>query len=265
MTQIIKLTIVVCLLVLLCFVIIAPIIIFIQEAREAKKSHEPRTITPENNSDGEANEFNNELDHINSKYYIHHDFYNLKSQESLHIISYFLTYQQTTEYTCGGAVAMMVLHYYDDFRYDEFEISKMVKTDIDKGTSPENLALFFMGIGYEVESHTDTVPKFETIEDFQKYLIMMIDNEVPVMVDWTDWGGHWQVIIGIDTCDTDDPYDDVLIMADPYDVTDHNKDGYFVVPLGRFFYMWREGICAHKSNPYEQPFVVAKIKKEVQL
>ena len=29
---------------------------------------------------------------------------------------------------------------------------------------------------------------------------------VPVMVDWTDWGGHWQVIIGIDTCDTDDPY-----------------------------------------------------------
>jgi hypothetical protein len=26
------------------------------------------------------------------------------------------------------------------------------------------------------------------------------------MVDWTDWGGHWQVIIGIDTCDTDDPY-----------------------------------------------------------
>lgn len=87
MTQIIKLTIVVCLLVLLCFVIIAPIIIFIQEAREAKKSHEPRTITPENNSDGEANEFNNELDHINSKYYIHHDFYNLKSQGSLHIIS----------------------------------------------------------------------------------------------------------------------------------------------------------------------------------
>ena len=85
------------------------------------------------------------------------------------------------------------------------------------------------------------------------------------MCDWTDWGGHWQVIIGIDTCETDDPYDDVLIMADPYDVTDHNKDGYFVVPLGRFFYMWREGICAHKSNPYEQPFVVAKIKKEVQL
>ena len=126
MTQIIKIFILVCLLVLLCFVIIAPIIIFIQEAREAKKSHEPRTITPENNSDGEANEFNNELDHINSKYYIHHDFYNLKSQGSLHIISYFLTYQQTTEYTCGGAVAMMVLHYYDDFRYDELEISKMV-------------------------------------------------------------------------------------------------------------------------------------------
>lgn len=55
------------------------------------------------------------------------------------------------------------------------------------------------------------------------------------------------------------------VFAEFYDVTDHNKDGYFVVPFGRFFYMWREGICAHKSNPYEQPFVVAKIKKEVQL
>ena len=30
------------------------------------------------------------------------------------------------------------------------------------------------------------------------------------MVDWEDWRGHWQVAIGIDTCNTDDPYDDVL-------------------------------------------------------
>ena len=69
--------------------------------------------------------------------------------------------------------------------------------------------------------------------------------------------GHWQVIIGIDTCGTDTPYDDVLIFADPYDVTDHRQDGYYTYPLGRFFGMWREGPCAQKSEPYQQPFVAA--------
>ena len=77
------------------------------------------------------------------------------------------------------------------------------------------------------------------------------------MVDWMDWGGHWQVIIGLDTIGTDDPNDDVLIMADPYDTTDHYQDGYYTVPLGRFFYMWREGSGGDTHDPYVQPFVVA--------
>ena len=47
----------------------------------------------------------------------------------------------------------------------------------------------------------------------------------------------------------------VLIFADPYDVTDHKQDGYYTYPLGRFFGMWREGPCAEKTQPYQQPFV----------
>lgn len=80
------------------------------------------------------------------------------------------------------------------------------------------------------------------------------------MVDWVDWAGHWQVIIGIDTCGSDTPYDDVLIFADPYDITDHYQDGYYIFPLSRFYGMWREGPCAEKENPYKQPFVVAHPK-----
>jgi len=30
--------------------------------------------------------------------------------------------------------------------------------------------------------------------------------------------------------------DDVLIVADPYDTTDHNQDGYGVYPAERFIY-----------------------------
>ena len=67
-----------------------------------------------------------------------------------------------------------------------------------------------------------------------------------------------KVLIGIDTCNSESPYDDVLIFADPYDVTDHKQDGYYTFPLGRFFGMWREGVCAEKEKPYVQPYVIAK-------
>ena len=82
-------------------------------------------------------------------------------------------------------------------------------------------------------------------------------NAKGAYAELVDWYGHWQVLIGLDTCRTDSPYDDVLIMADPYDVTDHYQDGYYVVPMARFFDMWREGPCTGKTDPYQQPFVVA--------
>lgn len=53
-------------------------------------------------------------------------------------------------------------------------------------------------------------------------------------------------------------YDDVLIMADPYDVTDHYQDGCYIVPFGRFFEMWHEGPGAGKTEPYQQTFVIAE-------
>ena len=80
-----------------------------------------------------------------------------------------------------------------------------------------------------------------------------IDGGTPVLVDWVDWGGHWQVVIGVDDCGTESVWDDVLIFADPYDVTDHCQDGYYTFPLGRFFSMWKEG-----SGDGVQPYVTAR-------
>lgn len=46
------------------------------------------------------------------------------------------------------------------------------------------------------------------------------------MVGSDEWGGHWQVIIGYDDMGTiDRTEDDVIILADAYDTTDHNQDG----------------------------------------
>ena len=207
-----------------------------------------------------ASSFGGLADHSRSRYYVANDFYNMKSDASLHILSHFETYQQTTEYTCGAACALMVLNWFGKKKYHELAVSQLVESHPSRGSTVENIADFFDLIGWDVDFHADTNRKFETIEEVEHFFIDSIDNGVPVMIDWVDWAGHWQVLIGIDTCSSETPYDDVLIFADPYDVTDHKQDGYYTFPLGRFMGMWREGACAEKNEPYVQPFVIAKPK-----
>lgn len=205
-----------------------------------------------------ASAFDGVANHVLSKYYTANNFYNEKSEGSLHILEKFRTYQQTTEYTCGAACALMVLDWFGKKKYHERALGQLIESHPCKGSTVENIADFFDLIGWKVDFHADTKNRFDTIEEVERFFVESIDNGVPVMVDWVDWAGHWQVLIGIDTCSADTPYDDVLIFADPYDVTDHLQDGYYTFPLGRFFGMWREGSCTQKAQPYEQPFVIAR-------
>ena len=197
------------------------------------------------------------LDHIDSVYYSINDYYNMESGGGLHILTHFQTYQQTTEYTCGCSSALMVLNRFGNHDYSEMEISRLDGTDPVKGTTVEGLVSFFESLGWQTDYHAGTDNRFDSIKEWEEYLISALDSGIPAMVNWVDWSGHWQVVIGLDTCGTDDPYDDVLIMADPYDITDHYQDGYYIVPFGRFFSMWREGPCAGKNDPYQQPFLAA--------
>ena len=207
-----------------------------------------------------ASSFSGLADNDKSRYYVTNDFYNMKSEGSLHILEKFETYQQTKEYTCGAASALMVLNWYGKKKYDELAVGQLVESHSEKGSSVENIADFFDLIGWDIDFHADTKAKFDTIYDVENFFINSIDRGIPVMVDWVDWAGHWQVLIGIDTCSSVTPYDDVLIFADPYDITDHKQDGYYTFPLGRFLGMWREGACTEKAEPYVQPYVIAKPK-----
>lgn len=204
-----------------------------------------------------ADAFNNSLDKQSSRYYVFNDYYNMKSEGSLHILESFETYQQSTEYTCGNAAALMVLNHFGVTDYDEMKLAEIMKVDTTHGTAVEDIAGFFDSIGWTVDVHANTDYRFESPEEFSKYVANNIDNNIPIMVDWADWSGHWQVIIGVDTMDTESPYDDVLILADPYDITDHYQDGYYTYPLGRFTSLWFEGSCTANEEPYQQPFVTA--------
>lgn len=212
-----------------------------------------------------ASAFAGQTNHAGSKYYISNDYYSWSSQGTLHILSHFETYQQTTEYTCGAACALMVLNWFDAKRYHEKLLEQLIESKPGQGSTVENIADFFDLIGWNVERHAAQDLQFRSIEDFERFLVDYIDMGIPIMVDWVDWAGHWQVIIGIDTCGSDTPYDDVLIFADPYDVTNHNQDGYYIFPLARFYSMWREGPCAQKDAPYQQPFVAAYPKEHPKL
>ncbi|MDL2254494.1 hypothetical protein LJC49_10605 [Ruminococcaceae bacterium OttesenSCG-928-I18] len=44
------------------------------------------------------------------------------------------------------------------------------------------------------------------------------------------------MIIGYNTMGTEAENNDVLIMSDPYDTTDHSQDGYMVYGAPRFYY-----------------------------
>lgn len=204
-----------------------------------------------------ASSFCGITEHTQSRYYVANDFFHMKSDATLHILSQFHTYQQTTEYTCGAASALMVLNWFGQKHYHEKAVAALLETHTTKGSAVENIADLFDLIGWNVDSHASTDRRFQTVEAAEQAIIDYIDRGIPIMIDWVDWAGHWQVLIGIDTCGTDTPYDDVLIFADPYDVTDHKQDGYYTYPLGRFFGMWREGPCTEKANPYQQPFVAA--------
>jgi hypothetical protein len=79
------------------------------------------------------------------------------------------------------------------------------------------------------------------------------------MVEWGDWDGHWQTIIGYDTMGTPSFGDDMIIFADTYDTSDHWQDGYCFYPAERFFYMWKDRAIAPK--PFQlQPYMIIGLK-----
>ena len=198
-------------------------------------------------------------DHFDSPYFKPLDVYNMVPTDTLTVIPNFETYQQTTEYTCGASTALMVLNQYGVNDYDELMIAEMAGTSEETGIDPQGLVKFFKAIGWDVQSSADSGKEytFEDPADFQSWVINNLKAETPIMVDWLDWAGHWQAIIGYDTMGTDDNFgDDVVIFADPYDTSDQYQDGYYTFSAERFYYMWREG-TGTGPVPQEQPWVIA--------
>ncbi|MHA6260604.1 papain-like cysteine protease family protein [Sporosarcina sp. CAU 1771] len=269
---------------------------------------------------GGADAYGNAGDNEQSRYYSAPDFYNLKSDDNLTIIENFQTMQQTTEWSCGPATALIVANHFGYNEMTEMDIAVQMKamTDLDVegalpgsansfheyGADVSQLHNFFTSLeGFEVvetsyradftdadliqadsgatgnnvgnlpakftwsslyasENSDETEAWVEDAKDsyFVKWLTGHLENDRPIMVEWADWDGHWQSIIGYDNNGTPGIGDDMLIFADPYDTSDHWQDGYFFYPLERWFAQWNDRNIAPK--PFQlQPFIVVDYNK----
>lgn len=194
-----------------------------------------------------------------SPYFPQLDFYNMKSEGSLVLLSNFKTRQQVTAYTCGPCAAQMVVEYLNGKPlHTELETAKIMGTNNKTGTNTKEMVKYFKEIKWKVKSSADSNSP-ATYEDFLKFVKSNLEDNTPIIVENVDWGGHWRVIIGYDSMGTKHTGDDVLIVADPFDTTDHKQDGYGIVPAERFYYMWFDAQL-FKSGEKQKQWLIAKPK-----
>jgi len=238
-------------------------------------------------------------DYDNSPYFTMRDYYNLKDGESksgtLKILENFKTVQQSTEWTCGTASALMNIEWFgknevrtgDDpgAGSKETDVSLASHRQIDAetkvgkpgATSCAGMKEVFdymstqYGQKWTIFTNSDLddpegeesyigdycLQAGDAYPDWYGLIPYLIDHGIPMMIGSDEWGGHWQVIIGYDGMGTEGTQDDVLIMADPYDTTDHNQDGYFIKSFERLVYGWGSAFEKGFGGTTHNDFIVA--------
>ncbi len=264
---------------------------------------------------GGANRFLGSGDNPESLVYRNPDFFSMEPNDGLILLKNFETYQQTSEWSCGPASALMVLRHFGIPGYTEWDIALAMRSHTDtsisgaKPGSAKKPADFGTSVG-RMDAFFRSVPGIEVLESsyraswsaedviseddegrpvvergnlpgrfsqmslytaenrddasepvdargsyFVRWLLGHLEEGRPVLVEWADWGGHWQAIIGYHDNGTPGIGDDILIFADPYDTSDHLQDGYYAYPLERWFFMWHDFRIAPK--PFQiQPYIV---------
>lgn len=211
-------------------------------------------------------------DVANSPYYQLDDFYGSEADvraavgsDTLQILDNFSTIQQSTEFSCGVTSSLMTLYHFDMLPTDDdgmlaesdASLSKIRQIDEETGlgapgaTYVEGMQEVFDYMSETYDQAWVTATDLDLVYDEnmecnalgEKWLEgdmipYLIENDVPLIIGWDEWGGHWQVVIGYDDMGTEASQDDVLILADSYDTTDHNQNGYVIESFERLVYGW---------------------------
>ena len=205
---------------------------------EGNHSDEMKMSYRTNFADGGPNAVERNGDHKDSPYFYKADFYNAQPGDGLYILPKFQTIQQTSWWSCGVSCTEMVMNYFGqrgDWNEERLAALRENHDELHIGTCLDQIIDMFQAVGgFELETTYDYADNLDAITF--SFIRERIAAGIPIIVGWNDWGGHWQVIIGYDTMGTEYEGDDVIIVADPFDTTDHNQDGYGVYGAERFIY-----------------------------
>lgn len=210
-----------------------------------------------NSTGGGAAQYVGKQDIPNSTYFAAPDVYNMQANENLLVLPKFKTRQQSTGYTCAPAAAAMVVEYFlGTLPHSEMEMAKIMSTNNINGTTIKGVANYFKELGWQVKSSaTDGSPK--NFHAFRRFVQSHLRHNTPIIVENVDWGGHYRVIIGYDSLGTEYPGDDVIILADPFDLADHLQDGYNIANAQKFYYMWFDAQL-FSSGERKNPWLIAR-------
>ena len=171
----------------------------------------------------------------------------LNSSPNVDFIPGLKAYQQTTDYTCGPSALLSLAKFYglpgiEENAETEMRIAKEVGTrDLNSskpGTKPGEMAAWLEKNGFDAKAEFEDKGDESALERLREN----IHNGTPTLVEWIDLSGHWVIAVGYDYRNVTDPWDDVLILADPYDHYDDYQDGYSFVNANRFYWMWFDAL-----------------------
>jgi hypothetical protein len=175
------------------------------------------------------------------------DMSTLSTSQNVDFIPNLRGYQQTTDFTCGPAALLSLAKFYglpniEENAKTEMQISKESGTrdfnSSQPGTKPQEMVAWLEKNGFYVQLEFENKGDSTALERLRDN----IRQGIPTLVEWIDLGGHWSIAVGYDYRNASDPWDDVLILADPYDRYDDYRDGYSFVNANRFYWMWFDAL-----------------------
>lgn len=170
-------------------------------------------------------------------------------------------YQQTTDYTCGPAAVMSLLHWYN------------VLSDRSMNRETEMLIAGEMGTGDMNSNHPGTTPEkmvnwlqrngFQATVGYNGTMEMLrenLRNRIPTMVEWIDWGGHWVVVTGYYAAsESPGKGPDTIFFADPavHWSSVNNPDGVSSFNTLRFQDMWFDAQYLKPGHVVRNVYIIA--------
>ena len=170
-------------------------------------------------------------------------------------------YQQTTDYTCGPAAVMSLLRWYDLLTDEEMTAATEMRIAREMGTgtfeSPrpgttlEQMVEWFNRHNFFVAAGEDG-----SLQLLRQYL----GKKIPVLVAWTDWGGHWVVATAYHAAyESPEKGPDTIFFADPAShwANPNNPDGISSFNAWRFRDMWFDAQYLNPGRLTKNVYIVA--------